>query len=115
MQRLRQGTQAAQRQLLRVLFVRLSAVSTCPRGARLHALLILNGANVIGAGSGIPWRRLRVAPFSDSLRGKFESVLCERVAEDAGNPSGTRHFAISTALGDKRGENNEHKYAEARP
>ena len=49
-------------------------------------------------------------PFSYSLR-KFEIAVC-RVAKDARNPSGIWRFTISTALGNKRRENNE--YDEAR-
>ena len=49
-----------------------------------------------------------------SLSRKFERVFGERVAKDAGNPSGAGHFTISTALGNKRCEDNEHKYDEAR-
>jgi hypothetical protein len=56
-----------------------------------------------------------VEAFSDSLGRKLKSVFGERVAKDAGNPSGARNFTISTALGNNRGENNEHKYDEARP
>jgi hypothetical protein len=37
-----------------------------------------------------------------------------RIAEDAGNPSGARHFTISTALGNEHCEENQHKYDEAR-
>ena len=47
------------------------------------------------------------------LSGKLERVF-DRVAKDAGNPSGAGHFTISTALGNKRCEDNEHKYDEAR-
>ena len=49
-------------------------------------------------------------PFSYSLR-KFE-IAVYGVAKDARNPSGTWRFTISTALGNKRRENNE--YDEAR-
>jgi hypothetical protein len=47
------------------------------------------------------------------LSGKVERVF-DRVAKDAGNPSGAGHFTILTALRNKRCDDNEHKYDEAR-
>jgi hypothetical protein len=49
-----------------------------------------------------------------SLIRKLERVFGERVAKDAGNPSGTRHFTISTPLGNDRSEDNQHEYDKTR-
>jgi hypothetical protein len=52
-----------------------------------------------------PWR---------SLIRKRERLFGKGVAKDAGNPSGARHFTISTALSNERCEENQHDYNEAR-
>jgi hypothetical protein len=67
----------------------------------------------LGGSVGFRRRPLRLLDAA-SLMLKLERVFGERIAKDAGNPSGTRHFTISTALGNKRCEENQHEYDETR-
>jgi hypothetical protein len=57
---------------------------------------------------------LQIFDARRSLILKLERVFGERVTKDAGNPSGARHFTISTALGNERCEENQHEYDGAR-
>jgi hypothetical protein len=69
---------------------------------------------IVGEGAGAGALTANGATRARSLIWKLESVFGKGIAKDAGNPSGTLFFTISTALGNERRKENQHEDDEAR-